>query len=294
MKHFWLFYFIVGLSIVPTLAQEVLIDTAYYADSSLAPAKLNPGSRLTRPEKRVIITRKLLMQFSEVNAWYARAEGGFRSSVALLSNSLDGLVSTATPPKPTWSVLLGYTHQNTWSVETGYAHAPILHTIRIANNGDPLEYTYTNSSPGIPVRVKRRLGLGRQATNGAGFWLTAGAWVVPNGSGPTGSFSLIGYSTYGRYRVDTLRLNNLTIVPNQVTVMGELGIDAAIRVSACLFLDGSLRRYWGLGNALQSTLTYTVNNRSPKQATITSDGSGWGFGLSLRYIDARQYGLKKR
>ena len=111
-------------------------------------------------------------------------------------------------------------------------------------------------------------------------------------SGQTGDFSLIGYNHYGRNRVDTIRLTNSTTIRKRVTGIAELGLDYTTRLASRVEMGFYVRKYWGLGNALQSDLVYTVNNGSKAQATITADGTGWGFGISLRYLYGRQYEVK--
>jgi hypothetical protein len=295
MKNISLLAFLVGLSL-SAQAQKVVIDTNYYAPPPVRRRVIlaDPDDNLqTRQSKRADNRRELLDQLNEIQTWYIGAEGGFRSDGSILSNSLDGLVSSATLTKATWSVLLGYTYHNSWTIETGYTRSPIHLNITIANNADPLVFNYLNNGYGIPLRIKRRIGSGKGSANGTGFWLTGGAWLIPNGSGQTGDFQLIGYSRRGRNRIDTLRLNNTTTVFNSVTGIAELGIDYATRLSTRFELGFYARKYWGLGDALKSDLLYTVNNGSQQQATITSNGSGWGLGLALRYIYGRQYEVKK-
>ena len=303
MKHISLLVLLFGLS-VSALAQEILIDTSYYTPPAqrrqVLTADPDQRSDTYRPNSdRPIRSRKsdieLLRQVTEVQTWYLGAEGGFRSDGSMLNNSLNGLVKNATLTKGVWSVLMGYTYHNAWAVEAGYTRAPIHLNITIANGQTPLVFNYQNSGYGIPLRLKRRIGSGKQAANGTGFWFTVGAWLIPNGNGQMRDFRLIGYSTRNRgSRPDTLRLNNSTTTSNQLTGLAEAGVDYAVRLSPFLELGCYVRKYWGLGSALRSDLVYTVNNTSEQNASITADGSGWGLGLALRYIYGRQHEVKKR
>ncbi len=290
---------LIGLATV-VRAQEVVIDTSYYrppppvrARTLQADPEKNYGSHLIRGGKRADSRHDLAAQLNEVRTWYIGAEGGFRSDGSVFSNSFDGLISTPTQTKATGGLTFGYGYRNAWILETGVTYAPIHLAISVANRGDALVYTYTNSGYSIPFRIKRRLGSGRLASNGTGFWITGGAWLVPNGSGQLGDFSLIGYSYRGRNRVDTLRLSSTALVSNRITGVAELGLDYAIRLSSYLELGFFGRKYWGLGTALQSNLLYTVNGGAEQRSTLTANGSGWGFGLALRYIYSRQHELKK-
>ena len=297
MRNISLLFFLIGLSL-SAWAQEVVIDTNYYAPPPvvrrpvlIADPDLNTNQRRPKNGKRGRYS--LLDQLTEVQTWYVGAEGGFRSDGSVLSNSLDKLVSNPTLTKAVWGILLGYTYRNAWTIETGYTRSPIHLNISIANGSTPLVFNYQNSGYGIPLRIKRRLGSGIRAANGTGFWITGGAWLIPNGNGQTGDFNLIGYNYHSRNRTDTLRLTNSTTVFNRVTGIAELGIDYAARLSPSLELGFYARKYWGLSNALQSNLVYTVNGSSEQQSTITADGTGWGFGLALRYIYGRQHEMKK-
>lgn len=296
MKHIFLLSFLVGSSMLAR-AQEVVIDTSYYAPPPPVVRKRllldDPDTNPRSQDRRASNRRDLIDQLDEIQTWYIGAETGFRSDGSVLSNSLDRLVSNPTPTKASWSALLGYSYHNAWAVETGYTRAPIHLNITIANNTNPLVFNYLNNGYGIPVRIKRRLGSGKKAANGTGFWLTGGAWLIPNGNGQTGDFHLIGYSYLSRNRIDTIRLNNSTTIGKRITGIAELGLDYTTRLSSNFEMGFYIRKYWGLGNALQSELVYTTNNTATQRATITADGTGWGFGIALRYIYGRQYEIKK-
>ncbi|GAB4037448.1 hypothetical protein GCM10028809_52600 [Spirosoma gilvum] len=234
----------------------------------------------------------MLHQLREIQTWSVTLEGGFRSDGSTLSNSFNRLVSNATQVKGVWSVLASYTYRNAWTIETGYAHAPIHLNITIANGSQPLTYTYQNSGTGIPLRIKRRIGSGKNAENGTGFWLTGGAWLIPNGTKQLDDFKLIGYIYSGRNRIDTLRLDNTTTT-NQITGLAEAGVEYNARLSSSIELGGYLRKYWGFGDALRSDLIYSVNKGSIQYAAATANGTGWSFGISLRYIYGRQHELKQ-
>ena len=302
MKHISLFWFLLSLSIAG-LAQEVVIDTSYYIPPSQQRRVLTADPEDSFNQRQVKRSRRtgiyqhdneLFQHLNEVQTWYVSAEGGFRSDGSLLSNSLSGLVSNGTQTKAVWSALLGYTYHNAWAVEAGYTHAPIHLNVTIANGQTPLIFNYQNSGNGIPLRLKRRIGSGKRAGNGTGFWLTAGAWLIPNGNVQMDDFRLIGYVSRNRgSRTDTLRITNNTVTTNRITGLAELGIDYAARLTSFLELGVYVRKYWGLSNALRSDIIYTVNNASEQRSSITSDGKGWGFGIALRYVYGRQHELTK-
>ncbi|MBD2752770.1 hypothetical protein [Spirosoma validum] len=301
MKHVSIFLFFLALSL-STRAQEIVSDTNYYTLPSQRRPVLtaDPDQRsgyyqlnADQPVGRRRADHQLIDEFKEMQTWYAGAEGGFRSDISTLSNTFNSLVSNPTQTKAVWSILLGYTYRNCWGIETGYSRSPIHLSIKIANGQNPLDFNYQNSGYGIPLRLKRRIGLGSRSANGTGFWLTAGAWFIPNGNGQMDNFRLIGYSSRSRgSRTDTLRLTNSATAPNRLTGLAEVGVEYAVRLSSFLELGAYARTYWGLGTALRSELTYTINSTSETKATMTADGTGWGFGIALRYIYGRQHEAK--
>ncbi|OJW76813.1 MULTISPECIES: hypothetical protein [unclassified Spirosoma] len=301
MKHCLLFLFLFCQPIW-ALAQIIEIDT-----SETAPPPIRRNVLTDDPEQRSTLPRSstsrtasgrqsdylLLHQLREIQTWSVAIEGGFRSDASNLTNTFNRLVSSATQFKGVWSVLAGYTYRNAWAVETGYARAPIHLNITIANGSQPLVFTYQNSGSGIPVRLKRRIGSGKKAENGTGFWVTGGAWLIPNGTKQLDDFKLIGYIYGGRNnRIDTLRLDNITST-NQITGLAEAGFEYNVRLSSSLELGGYLRKFWGLGDALRSDMIYSVNKSSIQYASATANGTGWGFGMSLRYIYGKQHELKQ-
>ncbi|WP_338876514.1 hypothetical protein WBJ53_12780 [Spirosoma sp. SC4-14] len=299
MKNIYLFLVFLGLS-TSAWAQEVVFDTNYYAPPPVRRRVLTADPEDRRAKGHIGRTsgdRKAdyleLHRLKETQTWYLSSEGGFRTDLSTLTNSFDGLVRSTNQTKFAWSILTGYTFHNAWAIETGYTHAPVHLNITITNDPSPFVFNYQNSGFGIPVRLKRRIGLGKNAANGTGFWLTAGAWLIPNGDGQTEELKFSGYSTYAHsHRIDTLHLNVITGTEKRISGAAELGVDYATRLSSTLELGFYVRKYWGLGNALRSDLTYTVNTTSQQQSAITANGTGWGFGISLRYIYGKQYEVK--
>ena len=279
--------------------QEISFDTSYYTPpqvvrESLLTADPEQNKQRLKNGRRSTSRRDLFRQFRETQAWYVSAEGGIRSDVSQLSSSLDQWVSSPTQTKAVWAGLAGYVYRNAWAIETGYTKAPTHLTISIANGAyEPLVYNYQNDGHGIPLRIKRRIGLGKRAANGTGFWLTGGVWLVPNGDGQAGNFKLIGYQYRGRLRTDTIRINNVTTTTKRITSIAELGIEYTTRLASTIELSFYARKYWGLGPALQANLEYTINNRSGQYATATADGTGWASGITLRYIYGKQQEVKK-
>ncbi|GAB3704026.1 hypothetical protein GCM10027592_34860 [Spirosoma flavus] len=304
MKHIFFIFLFLG-SFLSAQAQEVVIDT-----SDVAPPPVRVHGRLTAdPNDRVDDLRygKLRtaddkradylqsQRLKEIRTLSINVEGGLRNEVSTLSSSLNGLIISNLPMKTNWSVLLGYSFQNNWAIEAGYGYLPIRLNVTVANGSRPLAYNYQNSSNGATVRMKRRIGSGKRSLNNTGFWLTGGAWLIPNGSGQIDPLRLTGRSTPRRNQAaDTLQLDITTSIANRFTGMAELGAEYTVRIASSVEMGFYARKYWGIGNALQSTITYKVNNVTEQQSLIKSDGSGWGFGVALRFILEREHEFKER
>lgn len=301
MKHISLLCALVGLS-VSVWGQEVVIDTNYYAPPPIRRHVLteDPDKRLDEAGTgRYRLVRKeaaywQLEQFKETQTLYISAEGGFRSDGSTLSNSFDGLIRNPTSTKAAWSVLAGYTYRNAWAIEVGYAYAPTHLNITIENGSSDFEFTYQTAGHAIPLRVKRRIGSGRQAKNGTGFWVSAGAWLIPASGNQTDELKFSGYITSNRgRRVDTLQLLVNSTSINRVSGLAELGVDYATRLSSTLELGFYVRKYWGLSDVYRSDLAYVINRVENQRAAMVANGSGWGFGIALRYLYEKRYEMKK-
>ncbi|MBD2699323.1 hypothetical protein IC229_01655 [Spirosoma sp. BT702] len=303
MKHIF-FTSLFLSSFISAQAQEIVIDT-----SSVAPPPVRVHGLTADPDERLedfrygkIRTadgkREDYLQFrrlKEIQTLSINVEGGFRSETSTLSNSFNGLINSNLSMKANWSVLLGYSYRNIWAIEAGYGYLPIRLNVSVTNGSNPLIYNYQNSGNGATVRLKRRIGSGKRSLNNTGFWLTGGAWLIPNGSGQIDPLRLTGRSNSRRNRAaDTLQLNINTSIANRFTGMAELGAEYTVRLASSVELGFYARKYWGIGDALQSTLTYKVNNAAEQQSFIKSDGSGWGFGVALRFILEREHEFKDR
>ena len=282
-------------------AQDIVTDTSYYTPPSQRKPRLTPDPDLLptlyapKQQKFERYETDLLNRFSDVHSWYIAAEGGVRQDGSQLSNTFSGLISNPATTAWTWGTLIGYTYRNVWTAEFGYTHAPTHLNVTLANTPAPYRYMYKNSGNGLPVRLKWHIGASRRTTSNTGFWLTAGAWLVPNGNQPNDKLQFTGRSgrVGSRNRVDTLQITVNTGTANQITGIAEAGAAYTIRLSSLFELGLYTRKYWGLGNALRSDLTYQVNGATQTTSSILSSGTGWGGGFSLRYVYSRKRELRE-
>ena len=234
--------------------------------------------------------KRLLMRYggpSIQDRWYVAADGFVRTDRADLTNSLDGLISSDHVAKVGFGVTIGYVYRERWAVEGGYARMPVHSQVSISNGAVPLAFTYSNNKNAFVMRAKRLV----LSTSGpwlrSGFWLGGGVWLVPNNGQKEGHFSLIGYRYRGRSEpVDTMRLTSQTVSTSRITGLAELTAEYNVRLSSQLDLGFSVRRFWGLGSALTTDVSYTVNNQAPQLAQLNGTGTGMSYGVTLRYTYA--------
>lgn len=221
--------------------------------------------------------------------WYVSLGGFARTDRAKLDNSFNGLIESNTVTKLGWSALVGWVYRERWGVEGGYANLPV-HTEVLVNNGySPFTFRYANSKQAFGVRGRRLLVSTSGPWHRSGIWVSGGLWLVPNGGQDKQEFALAGYAYPNRRweKPDTLRLTGETTVNTRLTALAEVGIEYNVRLSNNIDMGFSLRKYWGMGNAVTTNLRYNVNSQDVQQAQLRGMGNGMSLGISLRYT----YGL---
>lgn len=269
MKHY-LLYLLFGLAAIPTYGQGV-------ADYYRLPDRSRQYDRL-------------LVRYGGPHIrdrWYLALDGFIRTDRAGLDNSFNGLIESDRVAKAGFGVVVGWAYRERWAVEAGYARMPIHTSLSIANASSPLVYQYANGRDAFVLRGKRLL----LSTSGpwlrSGFWLSGGLWMVPNDGRQEGTFSLRGYSYRGRRDApDTLRLKGQAQSNVRLTTMAEVGAEYNIRLSNSVDLGFSIRKYWGLGNAVTTNVEYQVNSQPAQRAQLQGTGTGMSYGFTLRYTYA--------
>ncbi|MDQ1089210.1 hypothetical protein [Siphonobacter sp. SORGH_AS_1065] len=232
--------------------------------------------------------------------WYLGLEGFLRSDQGVLTSSLGGLItSQPSVTKASWSVLVGYSYRDRWNVEAGYARAPIHNQLTLVIAPQPYDFTFKNESHAAVIRLKAKLFSTTQPKEKAGFWLTGGAWLVPNSGKYVDGFIMEGYR-FSRFHTDTISLLSQTHTAMQVTPLLELGVEYNVRLSNRLEMGFYGRKLWGFRPSIYTDLTYSENNVQTQTSKLTGNGTGWSFGLALRYTYsfkrtmANVYALKGR
>lgn len=231
---------------------------------------------------------ELQMRFGPYLApqWYLMTEGFVRRDNGKLDQSLNGLLTASTVTRLGWSIGGGVTFRNKWAVEAGIAQSPIHNKARI--NSRPPVSIVTQGDPGsVFLRGKWAVLSTSKHWYRSGFWVTGGAWAIPNKGDQKEPFSVTGYSHRGFDAVDKMTLTSRAQTSSNLTGLLELGLEYQVRLSKRVELGAFARHNWGLGDALTTDISYTLNDRSMGQTTLRARGNGASYGLTMRYIFQR-------
>ncbi|WP_138993290.1 hypothetical protein [Larkinella sp. C7] len=295
LTTFWL-----TLLVCPAFAQGI---TDYYRPPVASAGEFTPEYRSAK-ERRAEMT-KLIARYGETyirERWYIGGDGFFRTDKGQLDQTFNGLISTKGTTQTGWSAVVGWVSNERWAVEGGYARSPIHNTLVVGSGSNALDLRFENNKHGFVVRGKRLMRFGNRAARRSGLWLGAGAWMVPNNGQQVSSFLVEGYNYSGsgggfgrtsRVRVDTIQIFGATRLSPRLNGMAEASAEYTVKLGGKAELSLFARKYWGLSNSITTNLLYTVNRGESQSAVLRADGSGWSVGLSLRYVYALRYDLRK-
>ena len=96
-----------------------------------------------------------------------------------------------------------------------------------------------------------------------------------------------GYRYQGTWETPTgYKLVSQTTTNSNLMGLAELGAEYNVRLSNAIDLGVSVRKFWGLSNAITTDVTYMGNRTVPQQVQLQGAGSGMSYGLTLRYTYA--------
>ncbi|WP_439583920.1 hypothetical protein [Dyadobacter bucti] len=218
------------------------------------------------------------------NRWYAGADGFLRNDKSTLSNDFDGLIGTQSPTISAWSAVVGWVSQEQWTLEAEYARSAI-HNVLLINGDNPMRYNLENDKNSMMLRGKRRLLFGKSKVRRSAFWVGAGIGFVPNSGNTKDYMEFYGYREKGRRQgVDTLALTSETRTNSSWTGLAEVSAEYVVKVGRVVDMSFFARKQWGMGTSVTTDLAYFVNGTEIQNAQIKGDGTGWNFGVSLRYV----------
>ncbi len=229
----------------------------------------------------------ILKQLGEVkvhNRWYLGVDGFVRTDKNRLTNTFDELISTESPAAYGWSAVVGWVGNEDWGIEAEYARSAI-HNVLLINEDNSLHYKFTNDKNSLMLRGKRRLLFGKTSLRRSAFWLGAGVGIVPNSGKQMEYREFYGYRQKGRWQgVDTLAMTSDTRTNPHATAFAEANLEYVVKIAKGVDMSFFTRKQWGFANSLTTSLEYYVNQQKTQTAVIQGDGSGWKFGVSLRYV----------
>src|SRR5690606_34739589 len=117
-----------------------------------------------------------------------------------------------------------------------------------------------------------------------GLWIGGGAWAVPNSGGERDPKVYIIYHYDNRGGSDTTYIDSKTTLSNDWTFGLEASAEFAFKLNEWSDIAICLRRHWGYGTAITTDLTYADNKKVIATGFIRSDGTGWNFGVSFRFM----------
>lgn len=271
MKHY-LLYILIGLAVLPASGQGI---TDYYRVTQSRQQYQRLLSRYGGPQIR--------------DRWYVALDGLIKTDRAQLDNAYDGLIENNAVGKASWGVTLGWSHREKWAIEGSYARIPIHTQLTISQTNPPITARYTSERNAIALRAKRLVLSTSKPWLRSGFWVSGGIWMLPGTNQPTDSFSASGYRYQSQWEThEPFHLTSQTTVQSQTAALAELGIEYNVRLSNAFDLGMSVRKLWGLTNAVTTNVTYTALREAPQMATLQGTGSGMSYGVTLRYSFATQ------
>jgi hypothetical protein len=224
-----------------------------------------------------------------LNRWYVGAEGFLRNDKNTITNTFDGLINTRSISDWGFGASVGWVYREEWALEASYLRTPIHNVLTVTGSNVPLEYTMANDRNSLTLRAKRRLLFGKSTLPKSAFWIGVGISAIPNSGKQKEYLVLEGHSRQGRLPVDTLRLESVTLVNDKITGVVDASIEYILKPAKGVEFSVYGRSQWGLGNSVATKIDYTINRQDAGTSQITGNGSGWVFGVSLRYVFHTNY-----
>ncbi|GGN00943.1 hypothetical protein GCM10010967_39100 [Dyadobacter beijingensis] len=232
-------------------------------------------------------TESLLKKFGDIKVhdrWYVGVNGFVRKDNNTIDNDFDGLIGTQSPTVSSWGISTGWVYKEQWNIELAYDRSAI-HNVLMIYGDNPLSYQMENDKNNLILRGKMRLLFGKPSVRKSAFWVSAGAGLVPNSGRAKEFMEFSGYRERGRrLGVDTLYMSSDTRISKSMTGLVEASAEYVIKVAKSIDMSIFARKQWGIGNSITTDLVYKVNGVETERARIEGDGSGWNFGISLRYV----------
>lgn len=276
MKHLF-----TGLLLLIPLFVLKAQDEIYYQPENVLPTLRKPNRKQALKQLETIRIR---------SRWYLGTDHYGRLDKTTLDNHHDYLLRPASTWDYSFSGQIGWIFREQLAIEGGYAHTGIHNNARL-NTTNKGGFRFTNNRNAIFLRTKVLLEFEKPGLRRPGLWLGAGGWAVPNSGGtrePKG-FKIFHYNGYGN-PADTTYVGSATTISNDWTFGLEASAEYSFKAAEWADIAFFLRHQWGYGNAITTELTYSDNHDILGKGYLQSNGTGWSFGISLRFVSAIQRG----
>jgi hypothetical protein len=218
------------------------------------------------------------------NRWYVALDGFVKTDRAQLDNSFNGLIESDLVGKLSWGITMGWVYRERWAIEAAYARMPMHTQVSVSNAVPPSSLRATDTRNAFILRGKRLLISTSKPWLRSGFWLSGGVGFAPGKSQSETNVLMAGYRYQGTWETPTAyKLVSQTSTNPNLMALAELGAEYNVRLSNALDLGLSVRKFWGLSNAITTDVAYMGNRSGLQQAQLQGTGSGMSYGLTLRY-----------
>lgn len=289
MKHFSLVFVFLTLAFLQAAGQETPVEQEDYYRQR--PDTTTPTIRKT------ILRREALKQkdLTKIKSrWYIGADLFGRSDESALENNYQYLFKSnaASTIDFSFSGQVGWVFREQLAVEGGYARSAI-HNVAYLNTTNKGGFKFKNEGNAFFLRTKFLIEFQKTGLRRPGLWIGAGAWAVPNTGGEREKKAYIIYRYDQRGNTDTTYISSKTTLSNNWTYGLEASVEYTFKVAESADLAFFVRRHWGYGTAITTELTYADNKKILDTGYIRSNGTGWNFGLSLRFMTGIKRGEMK-
>lgn len=238
--------------------------------------------------------KKQVDQIKVLSRWYLGADLYGRTDFSSLDNNYRYLFKSQTAHTTDFSFagVVGWIFREQLAIEGGYAHSKI-HNTAILNTTNRGGFKFANDGNAFFLRTKFLIEFEKMGLRRPGLWFGAGAWAVPNSGGKRDPRAYIIYHYNNQGGSDTTYVSSKTTIGSDWTYGLEASAEYAFKVNEWADMAIFLRRQWGYGTAISTELTYADNQKVNDTGFITSDGTGWSFGVSIRFMTGiRRGGIK--
>lgn len=278
MKHLSAVLFLIVLSTAVLQAQETTPEEGYFTPEMAEPPTLRKTLKRKEMENRI--------EHMKVRSrWYIGADLYGRSDMSTLENNYRYLFksSNSNTIDFSFSGQVGWIFREQFALEGGYARSQI-HNTAVLNTTNKGGFRFANDGNAFFLRSKFLVEFEKMGLRRSGLWIGGGAWAVPGSGGERDPKAYIIYHYDNRGSSDTTYISSETTISSNWTYGLELSAEFAFKVNEWSDMAIFLRRHWGYGTAISTELTFADNKRVIDTGFIKSDGTGWNFGVSFRFM----------